>query len=205
MGLIVLVIMFSGMLSSELSRGTLTIMLSKGLSRSAVILSKLTSAVLIWTASFTLSVLTAWGYTAYMFEERVSNLFFAMFCMWVFGVFLLALTTLMAALVSKGYACMLSVGGIAVLLTLLDFIPKADTYNPMSLSTSTLLLLIDEVTPRAFFPALAAAGTGIAAFTLFAVIKFSKKKAVKKTALIAAGTALCMVLTIFLGERMTIA
>ena len=47
MGFTALVIIFSGMLSSEM-RGTLKIMLSKGLSRRAVILAKLTSAVLIW-------------------------------------------------------------------------------------------------------------------------------------------------------------
>ncbi|WP_222860725.1 hypothetical protein [Paenibacillus antibioticophila] len=41
MGLILIVILFSGILGTELTRGTLINMLTKGLSRHAVILSKL--------------------------------------------------------------------------------------------------------------------------------------------------------------------
>ena len=202
MGLIVLVIVFSGMISSELSRGTLTIMLSKGLSRAAVILSKLTSAVLIWTVSFILSFLTAWGYTAYMFEDSVPNLFAAVFCLWVFGVFLLALTALMATLTSKGYACMLSVGAVSVVLALLTLIPNTAKYNPSSLIGSPLQFLSGEAAPRRAYPALVVAAIGIAAFTTLAVIIFSKnkKKARKKTALLAGAVVVCMALTVFIGE-----
>jgi ABC-2 type transport system permease protein len=148
MGFIALVIVFSGMLSSELSRGTLTIVLSKGLSRTTVILSKLTSAVLIWTMSFSLSALTAWGYTAYMFEDSVPNLFFAMFCLWLFGVFLLAATALAAAFTTKGFVCMIVVGLFAIVLNLVNIIPAAGKYNPLALSGTSLLLLSDNAAPR---------------------------------------------------------
>ena len=202
MGLIVLVIVFSGMLSSELSKGTLTIMLSKGLSRPAVILSKLTSAVLIWTGSFVLSALTAWGYTAYMFEESVPNLFFAMLCLWVFGVFLLALTAVAATLTKKGYACMLSVGAVAILLNLVNLIPNAGKYNPVSLSGTSLTLLNDSITPRAMYPAIIVSLISIAAFAMLAVILFNKKNAGKKAALLVGVMAVCVFLTIFIGEEM---
>jgi len=184
MGFFVLVIIFSSMLSSELSIGTLTIMLSKGLSRSAVILSKLTSAVLIWTASFGLSVLTAWGYTNYIFDNGVVNLFFAMFCLWLFGMFLLAVTALMATLVNKGYACMFSVGAVVIVLSLIDLIPKAKKYNPISLSTSSRMLLAREASlqnaveaiPKEFIPAIITTVILILVFTVLAVISFNKRK-----------------------------
>jgi ABC-2 type transport system permease protein len=204
MGFIALVIVFSGMLSSELSRGTLTIVLSKGLSRTAVILSKLTSAVLIWTASFAASFLTAWGYTAYMFPgESVPNLFFAMFCLWVFGVFLLALTALAATLTDKGFVCMIVVGMAAVVLNIVNIIPAAGKYNPVSLSSASMLLLTDDFMPRSFYPALAFAGIGTAAFTAFAVIIFNKnkKKARKKTVVLMCAVIACMALTIFIGRE----
>jgi ABC-2 type transport system permease protein len=185
MGMIVLVIVFSGMLASEMSKGssngagTLTIMLSKGLSRSAVILSKLTSAVLIWTVSFVLSALTAWGYTIYLFEDSVDsieNLFFAMLCMWLFGLFLLAVTVFAATVTSKGYTCMLTVGAIAILLSVVSVIPKVDRYNPVSLSTSSLLLLNGESVVKDFYPAIAVTIIGIVAFVSLAIVRFSKKR-----------------------------
>ena len=201
MGLIALVVVFSSMLSSELSRGTLTIMLSKGLSRSAVILSKFTSAVLIWTGSFTLSALTAWGYTAYMFSGGVPNLFFAMFCLWIFGVFLLALTAFAAALTAKGYACMLSVGAAVIMLNIVNIIPAVGKYNPVALSGTSMSLLNDGITPAALYPALAVSIIGIAAFTAFAVVFFNKKKAGKLKIMLAAAVIAGIALTIFIGEE----
>ena len=112
MGFIALVAVFSSMISSEMSRGTLTILLSKGLSRPTIILAKFTSAVIIWTGNFWLSFLVAWGYTVYLFDDNVPHLLPAMLFLWVFGLFLIALTTFFAAIIYKGYACMFSVGGL---------------------------------------------------------------------------------------------
>jgi ABC-2 type transport system permease protein len=69
MGLIVMVILFSGILSSELSTGTLINMLTKGLSRTAVILSKYTCMVLVWTISIALCFGLTYGYTVYLSQQ----------------------------------------------------------------------------------------------------------------------------------------
>jgi hypothetical protein len=50
-----------------------------------------------------------------------------MFCLWAGGVFLLALTTLMAALTNKGYACMLLTGAIVIVLVVVNAIPQIAT------------------------------------------------------------------------------
>jgi len=75
MGLFVMVILFSGVLSSELSKGTLINLLTKGLSRTAVILSKYTCMVSVWTISISLCFGLTYGYTAYLFPQgETSNL-----------------------------------------------------------------------------------------------------------------------------------
>jgi len=199
MGLFVLVIVFSGMLSSEFSRGTLTIMLSKGLSRSTVVLAKLTSALVIWTASYALAALAAWGYTAYMFPgDSVPNLFLAVFSMWVFGVFLLALTVLMATLTKRGFACMLSVGATVVVLMLLNMVPQIARYNPVSLVDLPIRLITNTATPGDLLPVLIFALIGILTFSALAVMVFSKSKKniIRKTVLLIGAAALCMVATV---------
>jgi len=80
MGLFVMVILFSGVLSSELSKGTLINLLTKGLSRTAVILSKYTCMVSVWTISISLCFGLTYGYTAYLFPQgETSNLLFSVF------------------------------------------------------------------------------------------------------------------------------
>ena len=63
MGMIVLVLVFSGVLSSEISRGTLINLLTKGLSRQAVILAKYSAMLLVWSLSILLSAALTWVYT----------------------------------------------------------------------------------------------------------------------------------------------
>ena len=176
-GLIVLVIVFSGMISSELSKEKLTILLTKGLSRSAVILSKLTSSVLIWTGSLVIAFFISWGYTTYFFPgEKLPNLLLAVFCLWLFGVFLLALLALAAALTKKSYViCMLSVGASVIILNLLNIIPRVEKYNPATLASSSMSLISELVTPRGVYPTLVVAVIVIIALTMLAVISFDKQ------------------------------
>lgn len=87
--------------------GTLINMLTKGLSRGAVILAKYTCLVVIWTASLLASLLGTWGYTANLVPgDTTVHLPCAVICIWLYGVFLLALLMFAAALVNSTYgAC----------------------------------------------------------------------------------------------------
>ncbi|MCL2197543.1 MAG: alpha/beta fold hydrolase [Defluviitaleaceae bacterium] len=198
---IVIVVMFSGMLSSEMSRGTLRIMLSKGLSRTAVVLAKFTSASIIWTFGFAIAAFTSWAYTAVLFDDHVPNLAFAMLILWAFGMFLLAATTFAATLTNKSFICMLIVGAIAFLLAVFGSIPGVGGYNPMSLSTSANLPL-DVATPRQFLPALAVTVIGIVSFIMLAVVSFNKKGAGKKAVAIAGFAVIFIGITVFFGQEM---
>jgi len=180
MGVIVFVIVFSGMIASELkagSTGTLTIILTKGISRASVLLSKLTSAVLIWTGSLAVSALTCWGYTAYLFKgESVSNLLFGMFCLWLFGVFLISLTALFAALTKKGYICMMLVGAVFVVLNIVNIIPKIIKYNPASLTSAGLATLGDSMEISEVYPVLIVTGVCTVVLIGAAVAVFDRRK-----------------------------
>ena len=154
--LIVTALVFSGVLSSELSRGTLINMLTKGLSRAAVILAKYSGMVLIWTASIWLCFGLTLGYTVWLFPNaEVVHLFFSAACLWLFGVFLLALLLLAATLTKSSYGGLLIVGAAVIALTLLNLAPGAREFNPLTLVSDNMALLTGDVEPSALYaPAL---------------------------------------------------
>lgn len=61
MGLIVLVLLFSGTLTTELSKGTLINVLTKGLTRYAVILAKYTVALVLWSFALLMALGVTYG------------------------------------------------------------------------------------------------------------------------------------------------
>ena len=177
MGLIVTVILFSSVLSSELTRGTLINLLTKGLSRTAVILSKYTCMVLLWTASIALCFGLTYGYTAYLFPEgEASNLLFSVFCLWLFGLFLLAALLLSAVLTKSSYGCLLITGGAVAACMLVNIIPAAHRYNPISLATDNMALITKSVEPSSLYISILVSSVLSLLFVSLSALLFRKKQ-----------------------------
>lgn len=142
MGILVVLLVFGGTLSNELVKGTLVNILAKGLPRTTVILSKYTAAVMLWTLGYLLAVLTTYGYTLYLFKEAaVSNLIFSMFCLWLFGVFVLALIFLSSTLAPGNFGGLILSAVALVAMLMLDILPKTHRYNPIALASDNVALL----------------------------------------------------------------
>lgn len=177
MGLILMVIVFSGVLSTELSRGTLINILTKGLSRSTVILSKYTGMAVIWTTSLVLAFLVGWGYTAYLFPgSRIVNLLFSVFCLWLFGMFLLAVLLFASTLIKNNYGCMVITGAIVVVLTICNIVPELKKINPYSLVVENVSLLTNITKVQDLVYSVLATGICIAALVAFSVLVFRKRQ-----------------------------
>lgn len=176
MGLIVMVIVFSGVLATEISKGTLINMLTKGLSRVAVILSKFTCVVLIWTISLVLALGVTGGYTVYLFPDGgIHHLFFSIFCLWLFGVFLLAVLIFSATLVNNNYGCLLITGAAVVACLLANIIPDAYAYNPVSLASMNMDLLTNTIEPSSILFAVVIAAASSLVLLVSSVLVFRKK------------------------------
>jgi len=177
LGLIIVVILFSGILGNEFSKGTLINLITKGLSRTAVILAKFSSMVLLWTVSIALCFLVTWGYTIYLFPgDTVTNLFPAVLLLWLFGVFLLALLLFTATLVKANYGCLLITGAVVVVGMLLGILPDAYKYNPMSLASRNMGLLSGETTLASLAPAIWITAGLILVWLVSSVLVFRKKE-----------------------------
>jgi len=177
MGLIILVIIFSGIMANEFSRGTLINMLTKGLSRSVVILSKFTMAVLLWTASYALCFGVTYVYTAYFWKgDGVSNILFSVFCLWLFGILLLATIMLGGVIFNSSYGCLLFTGGFVVALLLINIVPRLQKYNPITLASSNMALLANEMSVADFTLPIVICCLAVIGFVISAIALFNKKQ-----------------------------
>lgn len=142
MGIVVLILVFGGTLSGELSKGTLINMLSKGLTRRTVILSKYATSIVIWSVSYAASALINYGYTIYLFGNKpMKHLFLSLFCLWLFGDFVLAVVIFSNTIASGSYIPLLFSAVFLGALIILNIIPKLQKFNPIALATNNVLLL----------------------------------------------------------------
>lgn len=146
MGMIAVLLIFSGIISQELTRGTLVNMLSKGLPRSAVIFSKYTAALLLWTASFAAAAAVNYGYTIYLFgAHNTAHLIFSCFCLWLFGDFLLALILFASTLIKGNYGGLLLTAVTIGALLIANIFPALQKYNPVILASDNVALITGAV------------------------------------------------------------
>ena len=88
MGVLTLVIVFAGVMANEFNKGTLINILTKGMKRSTVILSKFTVSSIIWAMSYLLSFAVAYAYTANFWGiETLPHAFLAFASPFVCGLF----------------------------------------------------------------------------------------------------------------------
>ncbi|WAA12880.1 ABC transporter permease [Fervidibacillus halotolerans] len=146
MGIIVLLLVYSGILSNELTKGTLTILLSKGLSRNAVILAKYTVALFHWSLFFLIGTIINHVYTIYLFEKTsFDHLFFSLFSLWLFGAFVLALILFSGTVTTGNYGGLLLTVVLLVIGLIANSFSALQKYNPVSLATDNLEILTGEV------------------------------------------------------------
>lgn len=175
-GLIVTIILFSGIMAQEISKGTLINMITKGLSRTTVILAKFTYLALTWTLAYIVCALVTLGYTVYLFpDSSVNNLLFSLVALWLFGILLICVLLFAASMAKSSYACLLAVGLFVVILMVLSIIPSAHAYNPLSLATESTALMAGALNPDTLFPAIGISIVAAVVFVVLAVIVFRKR------------------------------
>ena len=140
MAMIVMLIMFSGIYTSEYTKGTLIPLLTKGLSRSSVVLSKFAAMLLIWSAGVAVCYGITYFYSDYYWDNSaVKELFFAGFCWWLFGVFMISCIVFFSSFSGSGAQVMLGTGLVYFLLTMINIYDKAKEYLPVRLTDSLSL------------------------------------------------------------------
>ena len=139
--LIIFIVIFSGILTTEYLKGTLTIVLTKGLKRWKVIVSKLITMVVMWTFCFWLCYFITYFYNSYFWENSIaSHLFFSAFCIYLFGIWICSLIILASTFLKNSYAVLVSAGVIVIISYILGMLPQLSEYLPTYLLSSSSLL-----------------------------------------------------------------
>ena len=129
------------------------------------------------TASSALCFGLAYGSTLVLFPVGSTvNPVFSLFCLWLFGVFLLAVLLFSATLGKSNYVCLLFTGGMVVLCMLVGIIPAAQRFNPLSLASDSLSLITGAAEASSLYGAAGVAAGLSICFVALAVVVFRKKQ-----------------------------
>ncbi len=174
--LIVFVIVFAGSVTKEFSKGTAIPLLTKGLSRSAFIFAKLTSALLIWSAGFWLCFGICYGYTEYYWDNStVSRLIPAVLLWWLFSAMVISVMFLFSSFARTTIQVLLGTGAMVMIPYFISLAEPAKKYLPTSL-VSGISFCNGEVSISKCIPAIIIAAAVTVASAVSGLILINKKK-----------------------------
>lgn len=177
LGLSLTIILFSSCLSGEYAKGTLTIMLTKGLSRPAVVLSKFFAAAIILTVSYWLSFGVTCGYTAYLWPDAsLPNVFFAAFALWIAGLMYLCILMFGCVLFRQAFTSILFLLVITVIMGFLEQIEQTAGFSPVILVSKNIDLLSGAATVSSFIMPLIISVFISVALLMMSIVAFNKKQ-----------------------------
>lgn len=134
-GMFGLVILFSTQVTNEIQKGTLINLLSKGLPRYQVIISKWFFNAIMWILSYCICFLVAFGYTKYFFGNTfpIENILMPVFLPLIFGIFLISIEILGSVITESVIGTLLFVSSGVVIQFLLSLKEEIVKYMPIAL------------------------------------------------------------------------
>lgn len=140
------IILFGSCMSSEYSKGTLLLLVTKGLARPCVILAKYTVAAVVMTISFWVSFVGAYGYTYYLWPDAtLSHIVPSAFFLWIIGFLYLSILMLGCVLFKQTFTSILFTGGIVALFSVLSVVKPLSAFNPVALTSRNVDLISGEI------------------------------------------------------------
>lgn len=175
-GLIIFILVTSGNFTAEYERGTLIPVVTKGLSRRRILAAKAVFLFASWTVLYVVCFGITYGYNAYFWDNGIAgNLFFAVACTWLFGVWITALQIFFSSVSKSSAQVLLGTGGVGMGDYLLAMFPKLNDFLPAKLMNGTELLH-RAVSPKDYYAGIAVAVGMILLCIAAACVCFDRKQ-----------------------------
>lgn len=176
LGLSITLILWAGVVSQEVSRGTLLLMVTRGLPRPAVVMAKWTSAAACFTACWWPGCALASFYIGTLWPgEAVPGALAAAGAAWVAGVMCLGVLVLGSCLFRQPFAAVVLAGAVVAALSLASAAGPLAPLSPARL-LSGAAIAAGEVSDGSLVPPLVAATAVCAAALAGAVAAFSHRR-----------------------------
>lgn len=173
--LIVFLLMFSSILTKEYQKGTLIPIVTKGMKRWKILVSKEIVILSLWTVGYWLTFTITYCYNAYFWNNDIaSNIYFSAACFYLLGLWLTSLILLLSVLFDSGSYVLLALGGIFLITYLFGLFPKIAPYLPTQLLHCSSLLF-DEGDCSGYFYAIIITLALSVVNTATAIICFNKR------------------------------
>jgi len=142
-----LIIISGGMISGERKSGTAILVLTKPISRPAFVLAKFASQTVLLVVSVALTTAVTWAATFAVFGEAPVRILAEVTGVWLaFAVLLVAVMSVMSALVDSQMGSAFLGFGVLVLLTIAGLWGPAVEFSPAGLVGAPTALLLEQDT-----------------------------------------------------------
>ena len=179
MGMVAVMLIFAGITATELSKGTLLPLLTKGLPRHSVIMAKFAVAFIMWTLAYLLCALIAQAYTAFYWDAMqipLSHMLLALAGPWIYGLLLIALLILGGIIIRGQYGSLLFTAILVLTMGAINIWPAANRFNPSTLAANVVGLFTEQNVPADFIPAFIVSAVAIITCLIAAMLAFNKKQ-----------------------------
>lgn len=146
--LLIFLILYCGVLTGEYQKGTLVILITKGMGRGKIMAAKALTLTLLWTFGYGTCGIITYGYNAFFWDNSVApHLFFAAFCCYLYGLWMISVILPASAAFRSSASVMLTAAGAYLAAYLVRLIPAVHNFSPAVLSDAVNLLTRSD-TPR---------------------------------------------------------
>ena len=177
MALIAFVFIYGSVFTREYEKGTLVLVLTKGLARYKVVLAKTLATVLVWTLGYWLCFSVTYAYNAYFWDNSIAHhLLPAVLYWWIFGIFISAMIVFFSVLLDSYGGVLLATGGVVLASNLLEMIPKLADFVPTALMNGAGALIFNTKAPSDYLIAFVIALAVSMACIAVSIPLFNKKQ-----------------------------
>lgn len=176
LGLIIFVLMCSGIFTVEYQRGTLIPVVTKGLTRRKILAAKAVMLIGMWTVLYFLCYGITYGYNAWFWDNSITAYpLFGAVCYWFFGIWVIALMVFFSTVSGSNTQVLLGTGVISFGTYLLGMFPKLNDVLPAKLMEG-MAVLQGMAKPEDYYISMASAGVTAVLFIGLSTVCFDKRQ-----------------------------
>ncbi len=150
--------------------------LTRGVGRFKIVLSKSLMLLSLWTLLYWFSFIITYLANEILWDNGIAhNILFSCACIWIIGIFIIALLILFSVIFSYSNAVLASCAGVFLLIYLTDFLPKIKDISPSKLLSAGYLISGSVSSSEYYIPFIISAFLSITLISA-AIPLFNKKQ-----------------------------